>query len=101
MAWKGVGSDSRIWLSQRTSTTDKWSAPRFAEPSSGGILTSHGPAFAITRDVAHLAWKGAGDQHIWWSDRQGSGPWTPPKVLNPGINSSASPALASHAVFLL
>lgn len=99
MAWKGA-SDAFVWWTERTGGS-QWPAPRTAEPSSGAILTSHGPAVAMARRVLHLEWKGVGDQHIWWSQRQDDGRWTPSAVINPGINTFASPALVGYAVFFL
>jgi hypothetical protein len=99
MAWKGA-SDAFVWWTEWTSGS-QWPAPRTAEPSSGAILTSHGPAVAMARRVLYLAWKGVGDQHIWWSQRQDDGRWTPSAVINPGINTFASPALVGYAVFFL
>jgi hypothetical protein len=99
MAWKGA-SDCFVWWTERTGGS-QWPTPRTAEPSSGGILTSHGPAVAMARGMLHLAWKGAGDQRIWWSQRQDDGRWTPPAMINPGINTFASPALAGYAIFFL
>jgi hypothetical protein len=102
MAWRGA-ADPYIWWSQAAFGGARWSAPRRAEPSSGGISTSHGPALAMTSadtgGVLHLVWKGNGaDQRVWWSQRQGDRPWSTPTVIDPGINTFASPALASHHI---
>jgi hypothetical protein len=100
MAYKGSQTDSRIWLSD-FQPGGKWSAPRDATPSGGGILTSHGPAIGTQQGVLRLAWKGVdGDQRVWSSARTGNG-WAVPDLINPGINSASSPAMAPFTAFTL
>ncbi|HEY4386970.1 MAG TPA: hypothetical protein VGN34_21140 [Ktedonobacteraceae bacterium] len=79
------------------------STPRLVEPSQQAILTSNGPALAMPADIElRLVWKeGAGDQRIWSSFRLGNGLWSPPTVIDGGINLNASPTLASDKVFYL
>jgi hypothetical protein len=98
LAWKGVVADQRVWF------MSPGGSPTAVTPSQGGVLTSHGPALAITSDeqtglLFRLFWKGAGDQHIWWSSKPLNGPWSTPSPINPGSNSNAGPAVASYSAF--
>ncbi len=97
MAYKGTQTDSRIFLSDFR-PGGSWSAPRAAVPPDGAILTSHGPAIGTQLGVPRLAWKGVdGDQRVFSSAQDGAG-WATPDLINPGINSAASPAMASFIV---
>ncbi len=99
MAWKGR-DDQNIWLSEFVN--DSWTAPDKALPSLGAILTSNGPALAATDTGLFMVWKGVvGDQRIWIATRGANGVWSPPAVLEPSINSFASPALVAYGVFTL
>jgi hypothetical protein len=97
LAWKGR-DDQNIWFSEFENGS--WTAPDTMRASLGAILTSNGPALAATNAGLYMAWKGvAGDQRVWIATRGSNGVWSPPAVLDPGINSSASPALLAHEVF--
>lgn len=104
MAWKGIEGDAQIWLSEWRPGS-RWSAPRAAVASSGAILTSHGPALATPAEkdglTLRLFWKGVADQHIWTSSSSNAHVWSPPVVLNAGINSSAGPAVAGYSIATL
>ena len=99
MAWKGVQADPGIWWSEWSGGGRPWLAPTPVKPSAGAIMTSHGPALTILRTEPILAWKGfGGDQRLWWSRPEGNGLWAAPRVVDPGINSFASPALLAFPV---
>jgi hypothetical protein len=99
MAWKGVPGDDHIWVAGSQDGTD-WSAPQQANPSSGAILASTGPAIAIWQGGLVLAWRGIDDK-LWWSaQRIGNlaAPWQTPVVVSPADNTNAGPTLGTRGV---
>jgi hypothetical protein len=89
-AWKGAGSDERIWYSSFDGTS--W-APQAALPSP--IFTSMGPSLAaFGNNLLWAAWKGGdGDERIWYSSFDGTS-WAPQQVLPSPLASSVGPSIA-------
>jgi hypothetical protein len=87
MAWKGEGTDTRIFISSLSGST--WSA---GVPISG-VGTSSAPALTVTASELYVAWKGEHDNTILWSKSSDGKTWSPQAVV-PGAGSSDTPALA-------
>jgi hypothetical protein len=95
MAWKGEGTDTRIFISSLSGST--WSP---GVPISG-VSASSSPALAATASELYLAWKGDKDNTIYWSKSSDGKAWSAQKKV-PGAASSDAPALAAFkdAVYL-
>ncbi|WP_375758700.1 M12 family metallopeptidase [Corallococcus exercitus] len=57
-----------------------------------GVGTTSSPALAVFQSRLYLAWKGSGDQHIWWSSFDGAN-WSGQQQV-PGVGTTDGPALA-------
>ena len=63
-AWKGGGSDERIWWSSFDGSS--WAPQQVILP--GTVASSVGPSLAAFNGRLYAAWKGGGsDETIWWS----------------------------------
>ena len=91
-AWKGGGSDERIWWSSFDGSS--WAPQQVILP--GVVASSVGPSLAAFNGRLYAAWKGGGsDERIWWSSFDGSS-WAPQQVILPGVvASSVGPSLAA------
>jgi hypothetical protein len=107
MAWKGAGSDQRIWWSVLGGDR-RWSQQIAVPgtPSSGAPSTSVGPALAAYTNLAnqpllYMAWKGQGqDQSIWYAYFDGQR-WSAQTPVNgamgvPPPGTSIGPALVAR-----
>ena len=92
MAWKGEGTDTRVFLSKLDSN-GAWTPQQIV----AGVGTSEGPALAVTNNTLYLAWKGEQDTRIFWSKSTDGTSWSPQAQV-PGVGTSAGPALASDGV---
>ena len=87
-AWKGAGSDDRMFWSSFDGSA--WSVQ---QPGVGGG-SSTGPTLSVFQDRLFAAWKGAGsDDRMFWSSFDGAA-WSPQQV-GIGGGSSESPAIAA------
>ena len=87
MAWKGEGTDPRIFLASLGGST--WSPG----VQVSGIGTSSSPALTVTASELYLVWKGEHDSAIYWSKSSDGKAWSP-QLPVPGAASSDTPALA-------
>ncbi len=70
MAWKGQGSDTRIWTStyDPAASGGNWSPQTVLAGSDGVVFgTSAKPAAVEYFGSLFLAWMGSGDTHLWYS----------------------------------
>jgi len=88
MAWKGEGTDPRIFISSLSGSTWSSVAPI------AGVGTSSSPALTVTAAELYLAWKGEHDKIIYWSKSSDGMTWSPQAKV-PGAASSDTPALAA------
>ena len=81
IAWKGEGSDTRVFLSSLSGSTWSPGVP-VAE-----IFTSSSPALTVTASTMVLAWKGS-DNSINWSQSSDGKTWNPQGTV-PGASTAA------------
>ncbi len=89
MAWKGEGTDARIFLASLDGST--WSA---GAPITG-VGTSSSPAMAVTESVLYLAHKGESDNRIYFSKSSDGKTWSADAAIEGALTSDA-PALVGY-----
>jgi hypothetical protein len=88
MAWKGLGSGSRIWWSQ-SKDGQNWSA----QAAIDGTDTSAAPALAAIGNTLFLAWRGGvNDEGVYWAKCSDGKTWQNQGSIGGG--SGCGPALA-------
>jgi hypothetical protein len=86
-AWKGLGSDDRLWYASFDGT--KWSA----QAAISNATSSVGPSLAAFGNQLYAAWKGDGtDQRLWYATFDGIN-WSA-QVQIPTAASSTGPTLS-------
>jgi hypothetical protein len=97
-AWKGSGTDERIWYSifNGTSWTPQKQMINGPPPGFGSIQSSIGPSLTYfdKYKALYAAWKGAGNDQTLWVSEWGGYEWWPQSNFRPGIFSSIGPSLA-------
>jgi len=100
MAWNGVGSDTRIWLSKYTHTLDQpgknpWSAQYLANmPSVGPIQSGSAPAIVNMNGSLLMVWRGEGsNDSLYYSISHDEGvTWVKDKQI-PNAASTIAPSI--------
>jgi hypothetical protein len=87
MAWKGEGTDTRVFLASLSNST--WSA---GTPIAG-VTTSASPALTVTASVLYLAWKGEHDDQIYCASSSDGKNWSQHVAVKDAL-SGDTPALA-------
>ncbi|HEX4964274.1 MAG TPA: sialidase family protein, partial [Thermoanaerobaculia bacterium] len=98
--YKGSGGDSRIYVAQPPSGDILDGAAWSANPLNPGINTSTAPAVAAFNGTLYMLYKGVpGDSNVYiarpTANNVGDGAGWSANRLNPGINTSAAPAVAT------
>ena len=88
MAWKGEGSDTRIFFSTLKGST--WS-PGVVVPGAG---SNSAPALTATASNLYLFWMGESDKNIHWSTSSDGVTWSAEAEV-PGAASTDTPAAAA------
>jgi hypothetical protein len=105
VAWKGQGSDTRLFSNQSTSATPNPNSGQYTfgggTQVGGGSSTS--PAIANFKGTPYLGWKGESDTSIWWSKFDGTNWATQQQVTIEGApqpTTDVAPALISDGTSL-
>jgi hypothetical protein len=67
MAWRGVDDDQNLYWG--VSFDGKWWSP---QQRLNDRASTDAPALAVYRDKLYMAWRGAGDDNLWWASYDGN-----------------------------
>lgn len=103
LVWNGGAGDSRIYWSTLDNASGNWTPKKIVPARDGprppGVGTNESPAIAVFQDRLYMAWKGVGEDNIWWNYFDGAS-WSSQQILA-DRGTASGPALAAYDPTLL